>query len=200
MTSIFRAFVLVLFVTVAGCASGHYGCPAPNGVTCMTATQVYDATEHEERVVGTKNGRPVETPSPSPADVGPYGTDLAPAPAHGKATGAVVVEKGALSFADETLAGRAYPVGEMPEAVPVRTPAKVMRIWISPWQDQSGDLHMAGHVFTEIEPRRWSVGEPGGNPAPQLELLQPLNPPTTSTAQRSDASPAKSPAPAERGG
>lgn len=40
-------------------------------------------------------------------------------------------------------------------AVPIRTPAVVMRIWIAPWVDDHDNLNSPGYVYTEIEPRRW---------------------------------------------
>jgi conjugal transfer pilus assembly protein TraV len=33
-----------------------------------------------------------------------------------------------------------------------------MRAWIAPWEDAHGALHVGGHVFLEIETRRWSLG------------------------------------------
>lgn len=41
---------------------------------------------------------------------------------------------------------------------PVRTAARVMRIWVAPYEDARGDLHAPGFVYTEIEPRRWAYG------------------------------------------
>ena len=40
----------------------------------------------------------------------------------------------------------------------LRAPARVMRIWIAPWEDSRGDLHAPGYLYTEIEPRRWTLG------------------------------------------
>lgn len=42
---------------------------------------------------------------------------------------------------------------------PIRTPSKVMRIYVSPWVSEDGALTMPSYVFTEIEPRRWTIGE-----------------------------------------
>ena len=39
----------------------------------------------------------------------------------------------------------------------LRAPARVMRIWIAPWEDSRGDLHAPGYLYTEIEPRRWTL-------------------------------------------
>jgi hypothetical protein len=53
-----------------------------------------------------------------------------------------------------------------------RLPAKVMRIWIAPWEDSRGDLHAPGYLYTEIEPRRWTIG---ASPEPeQVSLIRPL--------------------------
>lgn len=57
--------------------------------------------------------------------------------------------------------GEAYIVPSLPDRpVPVRTPAGVMRIWVAGWEDDLGDLNAPSHIFVEVEPRRWVVGEP----------------------------------------
>lgn len=54
----------------------------------------------------------------------------------------------------------------------LRTPAEVMRVWIAPWEDSHGDLHGATYLYTEITPRRWSLGLPPPDPVPRL--IRPL--------------------------
>lgn len=55
---------------------------------------------------------------------------------------------------DEIIANYVAPA--LPDhPVPIRTPAQVMRIWIAPYVDTTGDLMAPGYVYTEIEPRRW---------------------------------------------
>lgn len=58
---------------------------------------------------------------------------------------------------------------------PLRSPAQVMRIWVAPREDKNGDLVMSGFVFTEIEPRKWVVGEPSQRTSPNLYSLQKHN-------------------------
>ena len=53
-----------------------------------------------------------------------------------------------------------------------RLPAKVMRIWIAPWEDSRGDLHAPGYLYTEIEPRRWTIG--GLAEPERVTLIRPL--------------------------
>lgn len=68
----------------------------------------------------------------------------------------------------------AYVAPNLPDkAVPVRTPAEVMRIWVAPWENDTGDLIVSGYVYTEIEPRRWVLGsEPGGSNDRALKPLR----------------------------
>lgn len=47
------------------------------------------------------------------------------------------------------------PTLDAPE--PIRAAPRVMRIYIFPYEDRDGDLNMPGYVYTEIEPRRWSI-------------------------------------------
>ena len=47
--------------------------------------------------------------------------------------------------------------------IPVLEQAQVMRIWIAPWTDKNKDLPWPGLVFTQIQPRQWTVGEDSFN-------------------------------------
>jgi conjugal transfer pilus assembly protein TraV len=31
-------------------------------------------------------------------------------------------------------------------------------VWVAPWENANGDLNAPGYVFTEIQPRRWTLG------------------------------------------
>ena len=70
--------------------------------------------------------------------------------------------------ADEAATVSTGPVLPRPEGpVPIRLPAQVLRVWIAPWEDAHGDLHAPGYVYTEVVPRRWSLGEPATATATQ---------------------------------
>ena len=56
-------------------------------------------------------------------------------------------------------------------AVPLRSPSRVMRIWIAPWEDSRGDLHAPGYLYTEIDPRRWTLDD-RDDQAPVIRPLQ----------------------------
>lgn len=58
---------------------------------------------------------------------------------------------------------RINPVATISDAntpMPIREPAKVMRVWIAPWTDKNDDLHWPSYVYTEIQRRKWSFGNP----------------------------------------
>lgn len=85
---------------------------------------------------------------------------------------------------------------ERADLVPLRTPSRVMRIWYAPWENESGDLHVAKILYTEIEPRRWTIGQPVSARPSDITPLQPaqvLPPAPGAAAPR----PAPSTAPAD---
>lgn len=125
---------------LSGCAGifsvgdSTYGCTGlPEGVRCMSARDVYAATEHADQLSPTGSDVLSDTKS---AQVAPMAASRA--------------NPGARS-------GRA-PVIETEREIPIRTPAQVMRVWIAPWEDTAGILHASEYLFKEIEGRRWSVG------------------------------------------
>lgn len=66
------------------------------------------------------------------------------------------------------------PVPKIDDPTPIRTPAKVMRVWVAPWEDADGDLNVSGYLFTELEPRRWMIGGPLPTMSPIISPLQVL--------------------------
>ena len=69
----------------------------------------------------------------------------------------------------------APPVPNKP--VPIREPAKVMRIWMAPWEDESGDLHVSSYVYTEIEKRKWAYGNRTDTRSNNTKSLQRMSSP-----------------------
>lgn len=43
--------------------------------------------------------------------------------------------------------------------IPVRMPSKVMRVWINSYESASGDFVAPGYIYTEIEPKKWTMGQ-----------------------------------------
>lgn len=67
------------------------------------------------------------------------------------------------------------PAPRIDDPTPIRTPSKVMRIWVAPWEDGDGDLNVSGFVFTELEQRRWMIGRSAPAQSPSISPLQILH-------------------------
>lgn len=137
------ALALGLPLALSGCASTigigkkEYACPGmPEGVRCISARAAYQATEDRDRIEPTRSAQEGEQEGEgSDARGGNAGQPRAARP-------------GAIASLLPTVDG----------PIPLRTPARIMRIRLNFWEDAQGDLHVPGYVYTEIEPRRWTVG------------------------------------------
>lgn len=177
----------LLLTAACGAVPGisTYGCGGlPSGVSCISARDVYKLTDSGKPVV-TLNGKttaldtaptaqPVPGPAPTPTAPAPPGAAQPVRPTPGAAVG--IRDQAGL----QTIALRPEQAGAM-DVVPLRTPSRVLRVWIAPWEDEQGRLHVPGFTYAEIEPRRWSIGEeqPGRSmrlrplPAPSSPQLPP---------------------------
>lgn len=120
---------------MSGCMSlsvggSDYACQGmPEGVRCMSARDVYTATNNADHI-------------------GPTDRKIDKKPTADEAK----TMTGAFPRGVEDLT----PITQA--AVPVRSPAKVMRTWVAPWEDDNGHLHASEFVFSEIQGRTWSIG------------------------------------------
>lgn len=61
-------------------------------------------------------------------------------------------------------------------ARPELQPARLLRVWVAPWQDEDGDLHDRQYLYIVLEPAAWSLG-----PA---RIVRPPQPPAAGGPQR----------------
>lgn len=158
-----RGMSALSFMALAGCSSltnigeSDFSCPGiPSGVKCMSTLDVYNATNdgHVPRPVSAKEAREGIVNASFNESIGSELSNMQ------------IAKQQEQQFINN------YVAPYLPDKpIPIRTPAEVMRIWIAPWEDQNGDLIATGYVFTEIEARRWVVGE---EPAPSSPTLRPL--------------------------
>ena len=171
-----------LVLGLAGCGAvpgtSTYGCGGlPEGVSCMSARDVYKLTDGGKPVVALPgqptalDAAPAAPDTPAPAGAGPAAASpttpastLSPRPPL-PATGPM-----------QTIALRPEDAGAA-DIVPLRTPSRVLRVWIAPWEDTSGRLHVPGYTYAEIEPRRWSIGEGAATGGLRLKPLTQPPPP-----------------------
>lgn len=157
-TPIIRLCLAGTALALAGCAtSGKFACPAPEGVTCLSPQEIYEATNHQDNLEEGVQGKAAALPAGTAGSA--RSGALIPAMA---ARPSVMRDGGALALVAPGGGAIAEP------GVPVRQPAQIMRIWVAPWADEAGDLHMPGYIYTEIRGRTWSVGQAPASTASQL--------------------------------
>jgi conjugal transfer pilus assembly protein TraV len=124
---------------VVGCsasgldAKSSFACKAPDGVTCMSVTGVY-ATSRANALPGQQPAIPDR------------GAGTAPTPAPSQATG------GEQATAASVLRGPAPASG-----APLRSPPRVLRIWVAPYEDSDGDLRDQSHIYVTVDPGAWQI-------------------------------------------
>lgn len=154
-------------VVLTGCASSlgvgesEFGCKGlPEGVSCMSARNVYQLTEQ-----------------PGPVRADPF------AESEDGGLSKKQAEQNLLNRSNNNMGHGTAPVAQNPghalqaspvrnTPLPIRSQPKVMRIWVAPWESVDGDLHASGQIFSEIESRRWNVGTQELAPEPTLTPLQ----------------------------
>lgn len=138
MRSTLRIFgPLLAMLLLAGCHTNRYQCPMPSGVACMSAPDVYKVSDAPGRAgMDSAAGVMVKPGASEKSRTSPAGGDVA------------------TSSQDAVV-----PLPKPGDVIPIREQSRVMRIWIAPWVDSNGNLTMSTRVYTEIEPKRWSVGE-----------------------------------------
>lgn len=142
MKKLFAAALMTMILSgcssVMSIGSPEYACSGmPEGVTCVSARDVYTATESDN-----------------------YQTQLMreqQAGTQGKGESVPTGEAGTRVLYRETGQNAPVPV-RAKNPLPIRTQAVVMRIAVDPWEDDNGDLYVPGYIYTEIEPRRWEIG------------------------------------------
>ena len=171
-----RGIVIATCISLlSGCASfgnPDYGCKGlPEGARCTATRDVYDATNGGE-TPHKANKSISQISQRDPGIKSNQNTDMAAGTKDKPVTDPVVD-----TFVTPNLPDR---------PVPIRTPAQVMRIWVSSWEDTAtGALITPGYIYTEIEPRRWVTGKPESAAEQRGRLFKPLEQSSlTSSTQR----------------
>lgn len=135
MRLLILAFLVVLLGGCSAVGKPDFSCPGyADDPTCLNARTVYEQSNDRDHVSSAQ----------------------------------LKAERQAQAEADKAGPPPASPVSPEEEAVkalrldvpiPIRTPAQVMRVWFAPWVDAQGSLHTQQYVFTEIEKRRWFMGQ-----------------------------------------
>lgn len=156
--SIKLAAVILSAVIIQGCSSlgvgeSSYSCNGmPDGVKCMGTKDVY---------YNTNNGN-VPAPTTKKGEVFVK-----------QGENPVIQSKAMLDDQYNDYIMKRHVATNLPyQPVPIRTPSQTMRIFISPFEDEEGDLLVPGLVYTDIEKRSWVIGAPVAAKSNSLKPLQ----------------------------
>lgn len=121
--------------------SSSYACKAPDGVTCDSVSGTYaNAVQNnlpsQRRTTGASPG----TPQAARATEG--------------ITGAAAAGTAGAAASRIALSPSSPP---SPTAMPLRSSARILRLWFKPWEDADRDLHDQGYVYVRVDDGQWLV-------------------------------------------
>ncbi len=126
-------FTLVGCMSMSGLSgSSDYGCKAPEGVTCDSVSGTYANAVHNN--LPSQRARRPATANPS--------------------EGAAPMRGASISASAASAAAMAEPVAS---PSPLRSSARVLRLWFKPWEDADRDLYDQGYVYVQIDAGQWLV-------------------------------------------
>jgi|JI10StandDraft_1071094.scaffolds.fasta_scaffold169168_2 conjugal transfer pilus assembly protein TraV len=160
-----RQLPLLIAFLLTGCANvlntanhDEFACPGmPAGVMCKSPLQVYRATHDASH--GATPDRDLETAALAKRSGAQTSQETFD---DGSGLVSLQPEKAARDKPSALPLPLHLPIAQSASPnlpLPVLEPAKVMRIWIAPWEDSKKDLHWPSYLFTEIQPRKWSFGK-----------------------------------------
>ena len=121
--------------------SSEYGCKAPQGVQCDSVSgNYYNAIQNN---LPSQRQRRQDGAAGNGSSSGPQS-----APVNSSS-----VFK-AISIVSEP--GAALPSLAL-SAAPLRSQARVLRLWFKPWEDADHDLYDQGYVYVQIDSGRWLI-------------------------------------------
>ena len=164
--AIATATALAATVVLAGCASSlsgvegtqGYACKAPIGAQCTSVSGVYaNAAPMAHRAV-------YESLRQQQAQLATTSVAILPAVTQ------------VFSTPGASMPPASGPsTGTAPTATPaaLRSPPRVVRLWIAPWEDADGDLHDASFVHVVVDTGRWLIERVRPAPRSRLDIAKP---------------------------
>lgn len=184
-----RALVIASPLLLAACAnfsgldaSSSLKCSAPVGLKCTSVSETYQVAKQgglpsRANPPSDARGRPVSAEAPTGVEAPVYHGDRR-APSVQFTTPAPIPT--AVAAAPGAIARSSPADFNAPSSgTPLRTPERVLRIWMAPFQDGEGDLHDQRYIYTTVTPGQWTLEAARASIRNQYQVVRPL--------QRSDA-------------
>ena len=175
------ALAACVAILLSGCAnmsgldgSAEYGCKAPQGVQCDSVSgNYYNAIQNN--LPSQRQGRATD----SETDKTRSTLRSAPTPEAHPARLLPIAQTATNNASPTTL------------ALPLRSQARVLRLWFKPWEDADHDLYDQGFVFVQIDNGRWLIDHTERR---IREAYAPVRPPRPAAASPAAAQPTLAPA------
>ena len=186
-------------IVLGGCASAlsgvggteGYACKAPIGAQCTSVSGVYANANVNANTSANSDLLELRTMHEAHRPQGLLATQFIPvatletAPAASAATSPVLPS------------GASVAATASPATQALRSPPRVLRLWISPWEDADGDLHEASFINVVIDTGRWLIERVRPAPRSRLDIATPPLAASSSPTAIPETSPAADLAPIE---
>lgn len=127
--------VVLAALVLAGCGSlsgvggsNSYACKAPEGVLCNSMSGVY-ANSLENNLPSQRASQKQQESAPG--------------------------DGGRMNYAPQ--ADGTKTASHRTKAIPLRSEARILRIWVAPWKDEEGDLHDESRTYVVVDDGRWLI-------------------------------------------
>jgi len=174
-------------IVLSGCASSlsgvggsqSYACKAPIGSQCTSVSGVYaNASANASTNSDLSASRAIHEALRPQGLLGMRSVPVPPQRTLPASTGAASTI-GTSSASSGASAGTAASAA----TTALRSPPRVLRLWISPWEDADGDLHEASFINVVIDTGRWLIERVRPAPRSRIDIATPpLALPATPTA------------------
>ncbi len=161
-TLILRIGTVCLLLHLAACMNmsglggdSKYACKAPDGVACDSVSGTYANALH--------NNLPSQQARRS-ARHQKEGSEESSSPTVGRPISSTTANAPGMAVTPN----------------PLRTQARILRLWIKPWEDADGDLYDQGYVYVQVDNGQWQID----HVQRQIrDLYAPLKPPPKPAAE-----------------
>ena len=173
-TFVLRMSAVCLFLPLAACMSmsglggdSKYACKAPDGVACDSVSGTYANALH--------NNLPSQQAQRSARRQKELSEEV-PTPTLGRTTSSAAANASGMAVTP----------------APLRTQARILRLWIKPWEDADGDLYDQGYVYVQVDNGQWQID----HVQRQIrDLYAPLKPPPKPASETAAEPGASTPSP-----
>ena len=187
LLTITAAAILAGCGSVSGLDAGStFACAAPDGVTCMSVSGIY------------ANAKANNLPGLRSADGS--NVKMGDSSASGSSRGATASREPVRNYGAPT---QTYGIVGTTEktspktmtapnsGMPLRTPERIVRVWLAPFEDVEGDLHDQKYFYVTVNAGSWTIEANKVNIKNRFQQVRPLS--KNNGANAAEASPAATP-------